>query len=99
MDEFAGYIKMMILAAPAAVTALIGLMVMEPAMRQGPEFYGTLVLIVVGLAATEFGVRLLHRSRSERMFFNATSRQWASHIRIAQFTGVGCVVLAYLVMR
>ena len=99
MDDFRGLAKVMILAGPAAVTALIGLMVMEPAMRQGREFWGTLVLVLLGLVLTEIGVRFLHKSPSEQKFLEATPRQWAFHIRIAQFTGIGCVVLAYLVMK
>lgn len=92
-------IRVLILSIPATITAVIGLIIMDPLMRRGQAFQEAIAFGGSGLFATESVVRLLLRTRSGQMFLKATPRPWVNHIRVAQAAGIGCVMLCYFAIR
>jgi hypothetical protein len=101
VDEIVCVLCIMILAVfsfPAILVAWLLVSIFDPAFKHQTGFYLSFVGGVAGLMLTEVVIQFLSRTKADRPLILWFPKSWASYIRVAQFTGVACVLIVRFVM-
>ena len=101
LDDFVALFCIMILALfslPAIVVAWLVISALDPAFKHQSGFYLSLIGGLLGMVLTEIAVQFLWRKKVDRPLVMWSPKHWAAYIRIAQLTGVGCVLVVRFVL-
>jgi hypothetical protein len=96
IDEFVSILSLAILSLfslPAILVSWVLVDIFDPAFNPRSSFYLALVGGFIGLIVTALAVYALRHTKFDGPIIVWAPKYWATYIRVAQATGVGCVLV------